>query len=52
MRRPKFGAKKYKYSIRNDELAIKNLKRLFKYEVLKNQEYAECRAMMAQASST
>ncbi len=31
------------------ELAIKNLKRLFRYEDLKDQEYADARAIMAQA---
>jgi len=35
--------------LENEELAIKNLKRLFKYETLKDQEYADARAMMAQA---
>lgn len=35
--------------LENEELAIKNLKRLFKYETLKNQEYADARALMAQA---
>lgn len=35
--------------LENDELALKNLKRLFKYEELKDQEYADGRAMMAQA---
>ena len=35
--------------LENDELALKNLKRLFKYEKLKDQEYADARAMMAQA---
>ena len=35
--------------LENDELAIKNFKRLFKYELLKDQEYADARAMMAQA---
>jgi hypothetical protein len=35
--------------LENDELALKNLKRLFKYETLKDQEYADARAMMAQA---
>ena len=35
--------------LENDELAIKNLKRLIKYEELKDQEYADARAMMAQA---
>ena len=33
----------------NEELAIKNLKRLMKFERLKDQEYADARAMMAQA---
>ncbi len=33
----------------NPELAIKNLKNLFKYDVLKNQEYADANAVMAQA---
>lgn len=33
----------------NEELAIKNLKRLFKYELLKDQEYADAHAIMAQA---
>ncbi len=33
----------------NSELALKNLKQLFKYEDLKDQEYADARAMMAQA---
>jgi tetratricopeptide (TPR) repeat protein len=33
----------------NEELALKNLKRLLKYENLKDQEYADARAMMAQA---
>ncbi len=33
----------------NNELAIKNLKRLMKYEELKDQEYADARAMLAQA---
>jgi hypothetical protein len=33
----------------NEELAIKNLKNLLKYEELKDQEYADARAMMAQA---
>ena len=33
----------------NEELALKNLKRLFKYESLKDQEYADARAIMAQA---
>ena len=35
--------------LENDELAIKNLRRLMKYETLKDQEYADARAMMAQA---
>ncbi len=35
--------------LQNDELALKNLKRLLKYEKLKDQEYADARAMMAQA---
>ena len=35
--------------LENDDLAIRNLKRLFKYEQLKDQEYADARAMMAQA---
>ncbi|MFK7812725.1 MAG: tetratricopeptide repeat protein [Maribacter sp.] len=35
--------------LENEELALKNLKRLFKYEELKDQEYADARAMMAQA---
>lgn len=35
--------------LENDELALKNFKRLFKFEVLKDQEYADARAMMAQA---
>nr|WP_238857758.1 hypothetical protein [Poritiphilus flavus] len=35
--------------LENEELAIKNLKRLMKYEDLKDQEYADARAMMAQA---
>ncbi|NHF59115.1 hypothetical protein FK220_007175 [Flavobacteriaceae bacterium TP-CH-4] len=35
--------------LENEELAIKNLKRLMKYEKLKDQEYADARAMMAQA---
>ncbi|WP_149273817.1 type IX secretion system periplasmic lipoprotein PorW/SprE [Pareuzebyella sediminis] len=35
--------------LHNDELAIKNLKNLLKYEDLKDQEYADARAMMAQA---
>ncbi|MGF1558618.1 MAG: tetratricopeptide repeat protein [Flavobacteriaceae bacterium] len=35
--------------LENEDLAIKNLKRLMKYEDLKDQEYADARAMMAQA---
>jgi len=35
--------------LENEELAIKNLKRLFKYERLSDQEYADAHAMMAQA---
>lgn len=35
--------------LQNEELAIKNLKRLMKYESLKDQEYADARAMLAQA---
>ncbi len=35
--------------LENDNLAIKNLKRLMKYERLKDQEYADARAMLAQA---
>jgi len=35
--------------LENEELALKNLKRLFKYEDLKDQEYADARAIMAQA---
>lgn len=35
--------------LENEDLAIKNLKRLMKYENLSNQEYADARAMMAQA---
>ncbi len=35
--------------LENEDLAIKNLKRLMKYENLKDQEYADARAMMAQA---
>ncbi|WP_411029432.1 tetratricopeptide repeat protein [Spongiimicrobium sp. 3-5] len=35
--------------LENEELAIENFKRLFKYEALKDQEYADARAMMAQA---
>lgn len=34
--------------LENEELAIKNLKRLMKFEELKDQEYADARAMMAQ----
>ena len=33
----------------NEELALNNLKRLFRYERLKDQEYADARAIMAQA---
>lgn len=33
----------------NSELAIKNLKNLFKYDVLKDQEYADANSVMAQA---
>ena len=33
----------------NPELAIKNLKRLFKFEELKDQEYADAQAVMAQS---
>jgi len=33
----------------NDEIALKNLKRLLKYESLRDQEYADARAVMAQA---
>ncbi len=33
----------------NPELAIKNLKNLFKYDVLKDQEYADANAVLAQA---
>ncbi len=32
----------------NPELAIKNLRRLFKFETLKNQEYADANAVLAQ----
>lgn len=32
-----------------EELALKNLENLFKYDVLKDQEYADARAVMAQA---
>ncbi|WP_394747963.1 type IX secretion system periplasmic lipoprotein PorW/SprE [Spongiimicrobium salis] len=35
--------------LENEELALKNLKRLFKLERLKDQEYADARAIMAQA---
>lgn len=35
--------------LENEELAIKNLKSLFKYENLTDQEYADARAIMAQA---
>ncbi|MDO6809198.1 hypothetical protein Q4603_11275 [Zobellia galactanivorans] len=35
--------------LENEELAIKNLKRLLKYEQLSDQEYADIRAMIAQA---
>ncbi len=35
--------------LENEELAIKNLKRLMKFESLKDQEYADARAMLAQA---
>ncbi|CAM4137006.1 tetratricopeptide repeat protein [Zobellia nedashkovskayae] len=35
--------------LENDELAIKNLKRLLKFERLTDQEYADARAMIAQA---
>lgn len=35
--------------LENEELAIKNLKWLMKYEDLQDQEYADARAMMAQA---
>jgi len=35
--------------LENEELAIRNLKRLMKFETLKDQEYADARAMMAQA---
>jgi hypothetical protein len=35
--------------LENEELALKNLKRLLKYEDLRGQEYADARAMMAQA---
>ncbi len=35
--------------LENEELALKNLKRLLRFEKLKDQEYADARAMMAQA---
>jgi len=35
--------------LENEDLAIKNLKRVFKYENPDDQEYADARAMMAQA---
>lgn len=35
--------------LQNEELALKNLKRLLKYESLSDQEYADARSMMAQA---
>ncbi len=35
--------------LENEELAIRNLKRLMKYETLKDQEYADARSMLAQA---
>jgi len=35
--------------LENEELAIKNLKRLMKFESLRDQEYADARAMLAQA---
>lgn len=35
--------------LQNEELALRNLKRLLKLEYLKDQEYADARAMMAQA---
>ncbi|XHP73489.1 hypothetical protein KCTC52924_01232 [Arenibacter antarcticus] len=35
--------------LQNEELALQNLKRLLKQEYLNNQEYADARAMMAQA---
>mgnify|MGYP003631441162 FL=1 len=35
--------------LENEDLAIKNLKRLMKFEQLKDQEYADARSMMAQA---
>ncbi len=35
--------------LENEDLALKNLKRFLKYETLKDQEYSDARAMMAQA---
>jgi Flp pilus assembly protein TadD len=35
--------------LENEELAIRNLKRVFKFEQLDDQEYADARAMLAQA---
>lgn len=35
--------------LENEELAIRNLRRLMKFEILKDQEYADARAMLAQA---
>ncbi|WP_299430928.1 hypothetical protein [uncultured Maribacter sp.] len=35
--------------LENDDLAVKNLKNLMKYDKLKDQEYADARAMLAQA---
>jgi tetratricopeptide (TPR) repeat protein len=35
--------------LENEELALRNLRRLLKFERLKDQEYADARAMMAQA---
>ncbi|MEM9144179.1 MAG: hypothetical protein AAGA86_14410, partial [Bacteroidota bacterium] len=35
--------------LENEELALKNLKRLLKFEELRDQDYADARAMMAQA---
>jgi tetratricopeptide (TPR) repeat protein len=35
--------------LENEELALKNLRRLLRYEDLKDQEYADTRAIMAQA---
>ncbi len=35
--------------LENEELALKNLKRLMRYESLKDQEYADAHSMMAQA---